>query len=90
MANRLGNVPRFVEVALRQVAARQRDNSFRDKLGRYVARHADDADRRRKTMTALTAKTARVAHADIKTGTEYRPLLERADPWWKDPSLQVQ
>jgi hypothetical protein len=31
-----------------QVAARQRDNSFRDKLGRYTAGHADDADRRRR------------------------------------------
>lgn len=39
-----------------QVAARQRDDSFRDKLGRYVAGHADDADRRRKAMTALTAR----------------------------------
>ncbi|MBB3880149.1 IS110 family transposase [Sphingomonas sp. ABOLG] len=72
-----------------QVAARQRDNSFRDKLGRYVAGHADDADRRRKAMTALTAKMARVAHAVIKTGTEYRPFLERSDARWKDPSLQV-
>jgi transposase len=72
-----------------QVAARQRDNSFRDKLGRYVAGHADDADRRRKAMTALTAKMARVAHAVIKTGTEYRPFLERPDARWKDPSLQV-
>lgn len=72
-----------------QVAARQRDNSFRDKLGRYVAGHADDADRRRKAMTALTAKMARVAHAVVKTGTEYRPFLERSDARWKDPSLQV-
>ena len=72
-----------------QVAARQRDNSFRDKLGRYTAGHADDADRRRKAMTALTAKMARVAHAVIKTGTEYRPFLERSDARWKDPSLQV-
>lgn len=39
-----------------QVAARQRDNSFRDKLGQYTAGHADDVDRRRKAMTALTAK----------------------------------
>lgn len=60
-----------------QVAARQRDNSFRDKLGRYTAGYADDADRRRKAMTALTAKMARVAHAVIKTGTEYRPFIER-------------
>lgn len=72
-----------------QVAARQRDNSFRDKLGRYTAGHADDPDRRRKAMTALTAKMARVAHAVIKTGTEYRPFLERSDARWKDPSLQV-
>ncbi len=72
-----------------QVAARQRDNSFRDKLGRYLAGHVDDADRRRKAMTALTAKMARVAHAVIKTGTEYRPFLERPDARWKDPSLRV-
>ena len=71
-----------------QVAIRQPNNSFRDKLGRYVAGHADDPDRRRKAMTALTAKMARVAHAVIKTGTEYRPFLERSDTRWKDPSLR--
>jgi hypothetical protein len=38
-------------------------------------------------MTALTAKMARVVHAVIKTGTEYRPFVERADTRWKDPSL---
>jgi transposase len=70
-----------------QVAIRQRDNSFRDKLGRYVAAHGNDPDRRRKAMTALTAKMARVAHAVIKTGAEYRPFVERADTRWKDPSL---
>lgn len=68
-----------------QVAIRQRDNSFRDKLGRYVAGHGNDPDRRRKAMTALTAKIARVTHAVIKTGTEYRPFVERADTRWKDP-----
>jgi transposase len=72
-----------------QVAARQRDNSFRDKLGQYVAGHADDPDLRRKAMTALTAKMARVAHAVIKTGTEYRPFLERSDARWNAPSLHV-
>lgn len=56
-----------------QVAIRQRDNSFRDKLDRYVAGHPNDPDRRRKAMIALTAKMARVAHVVIKTGTEYRP-----------------
>ena len=47
------------------------------------------SDRRHKAMTALTAKMARVAHAVVKTGTEYRPFLERSDARWKDPSLQV-
>ena len=72
-----------------QVASRQRDNSFRDKLGRYMAGSANDPDRRRKAMTALTAKMARVAHAVIKTQTEYRPFVERPETRWKDPSLQV-
>jgi transposase len=68
-----------------QIAARQRDNSFPDKLGRYVAGHADDAYRRRKAMTALTAKMARVAHAVVKTGTECRPFLERSDAGGRTP-----
>ena len=38
---------------------------------------------------AFTAKMARVAHAVVKTGTEYRPFLERSDARWKDPSLHV-
>lgn len=63
-----------------QVAARQRDNSFRDKLGRYTARDRHDADLRRKAVTALTAKMARVVHAVIKGGTEYRPFFERPVP----------
>ena len=71
------------------MAARQRDNSFRDKLGRYMAGQADNADRRRKAMTALTAKMARVAHAVIKTQSEYRPVMERPGTRWKDLSLQV-
>lgn len=73
-----------------QVAIRQRDNSFRDKLGRYVAGYGNDPDRRRKAMIALTAKMARVAHAVIKTGAEYRPFVERADTRWKDPSLSCR
>lgn len=41
-------------------------------------------------MTALTAEMARVAHAVVKTGTEYyRQFLKRSDAKWKDPSLQV-
>jgi transposase len=63
-----------------QVAMRQRDNSFRDKLGRYTERDRHDADLRRKAMTALTAKMARVVHAVIKGGAEYRPFFERPVP----------
>jgi hypothetical protein len=62
------------------LAARQRDNSFRDKLGRYTERDRHDADLRRKAMTALTAKMARVVHAVIKGGAEYRPFFERPVP----------
>ena len=68
---------------------RQRDNSFRDKLGRYTAGHADDADRRRKAMTALTAKMARVVHAVVKTGPSTGRSSKRPAARWKDPSLQV-
>jgi hypothetical protein len=55
-------------------------NSFRDKLGRYTARDRHDADLRRKAVTALTAKMARVVHAVIKGGAEYRPFFERPVP----------
>jgi hypothetical protein len=63
-----------------QVAMRQRDNGFRDKLGRYTKRDRHNADLRRKAVTALTAKMARVVHAVIKGGVEYRPFFERPVP----------
>jgi NADH:ubiquinone oxidoreductase subunit len=72
-----------------QIAARQRDTSFRDKLGRYVARHADDADRRRKAMTALTTGWRAWLHAVVKTITDDRPLFQRLDARLKAPSVQV-
>jgi hypothetical protein len=59
-----------------QVAIRQRENSFRDKFERYVAGNRQDADLRRKAFTAITAKMARVAHALIKAGADYRPFVE--------------
>ena len=59
-----------------QVAIRQRENSFRDKFERYVARDRHNADLRRKALTAITAKMARVVHAVIKTGVDYRPFVE--------------
>jgi transposase len=63
-----------------QVAIRQRDNSFRDKYERYIARDRDNPDLRRKALTAITAKMARVVHAVIKSGSDYRPFIEGAVP----------
>jgi len=63
-----------------QVAIRQRDNSFRSKFERYIAKDRDNADLRRKALTAVTAKMARTAHAVIKNGTDYRPFVEGPVP----------
>lgn len=63
-----------------QIAIRQRENSFRDKFERYIAKDRDNADLRRKALTAVTAKMARVVHAVIKNGTDYRPFFEAVGP----------
>ncbi len=63
-----------------QVAIRQRDNSFRAKYERYIARDRDNADLKRKALTAITAKMARTAHAIIKSGSNYRPFFEAPMP----------
>jgi hypothetical protein len=63
-----------------QVAIRQRNNSFRDKYERYVARDRDNPDLKRKALTAITAKMARVVHAVIKSGSDYRPFIEAPVP----------
>jgi transposase len=68
-----------------QVAIRQRENSFRDKFERYVARDRHNADLRRKAQTAITAKMARVVHAVIKTGADYRPFVEGPVPGGRTP-----
>jgi hypothetical protein len=59
-----------------QVAARQRENGFRDKYERYIAKDRANLDLKRKALTAVTAKMARVVHAVIKSGTDYRPFFE--------------
>lgn len=51
----------------------QHDNSFRDKIERYIARDRNNADLRRKALSAITAKMARVVLSVIKTGADYRP-----------------
>jgi transposase len=63
-----------------QVAIRQRDNGFRSKYERYIARDRDNADLKRKALTAITAKMARTAHAVIKSGSDYRPFVEGPMP----------
>jgi transposase len=63
-----------------QVAIRQCDNSFRSKYERYVAKDRDNADLKRKALTAITAKMARTAHAIIKSGSDYRPFVEGPMP----------
>ena len=62
------------------VAIRQKENNFRDKYTRYIARDPDNPDLRRKALTAVTAKMARTAHAIIKSGKAYRPFYEGAVP----------
>ena len=68
-----------------QVAIRQRENSFRAKFERYVAKDRHDADLRRKAFTAITAKMARVVHAIIKSGADYRSFVEGPVPGGRTP-----
>ncbi len=63
-----------------QVAVRQRENSFRDKYTRYIAKDPDNADLKRKALSAVTAKMARTVHAVIKSGKAYRPFYEGPVP----------
>lgn len=71
-----------------QVAIRQRENSFRDKFDRYVAKDRHDPDLRRKAFTAITAKMARVVHALIRAGADYRSFVEGPVPGGGTPLEQ--
>ena len=63
-----------------QGAIRMRENTFRQKYDRYMKGDPLNADRKRKAISAVAAKMARVAHGLIKTGTDYRPFFEAAVP----------
>lgn len=63
-----------------QVAIRQRENSFQARYSRYIAKDPDNKHLRRKAVTAVAAKMARVAHAIVCSGTDYRPFYERPVP----------
>jgi len=68
----------FWMAALR--ATHMRENAFRDKYERYLADDPSDADRKRKALTAVAAKMARVAYAVIKTGSDYQRFFELRVP----------
>jgi transposase len=68
----------FWMAALR--AVHTRENAFRDKYERYLSATPLDADRKRKALTAVAAKMARVAYAVIKTGTDYQRYFEQRVP----------
>ena len=62
------------------VAVRMRENSFRDKYQRYIKSDPTDPDLKRKALTAVMAKMARVAYAIVKIGVPYRAYFEAAVP----------
>jgi transposase len=68
-----------------QVATRLRENSFRDKFERHVAGDRHNADPRRKALTAIAAKMARVVHAVVKRGDDHRPFVEGPVPGGRTP-----
>ena len=57
-------------------ATRQRENAFRDKYTRYIQKDPDNKDLCRKARTAVAAKMARVAHALVKTDSDYQGFYE--------------
>jgi transposase len=61
-------------------AIRQRENSFRYKYERYIAKDPANADLKRKAYSAIAAKMARVAHSLIKRGDDYRGYHETGLP----------
>ena len=55
-----------------QRAVRMNENSFRDKYERYTKQDPGNPDVRRKALTAVAAKMARVAYAVVKRNQPYR------------------
>ena len=62
------------------VAIHQRENAFRDKYERYMSANPFDGDRKRKALTAVSAKMARVAYAVVKHGLDYQCFFEHRLP----------
>ncbi len=53
---------------------------FRVKYRRYLSANPLDADRKRKALTAIAAKMARVAYGIVKNGSEYQPFFQQRLP----------
>ena len=62
------------------VAVRMRENAFKDKYDRYIKCDPGNAGLRRKALTAVCAKMARVAHGIIKTNRPYQRFFEQSLP----------
>lgn len=62
------------------IAVRMRENSFRQKYERYLKADPLDADRKRKALTAVAAKMARVAYSLVKHQSAYRCYFETGLP----------
>lgn len=62
------------------VAIRARENSFREKYDRYVSSNPKNPDLKRKALTAVAAKMARVAYGIIKKNQPYRRFFEQSLP----------
>lgn len=57
-------------------AIRTRENSFREKYRRYIKKDPDNKDLCRKGRTAVAVKMARVAHALVKSDSDYTGFYE--------------
>lgn len=71
------------------VAARMTENSFRDKYERYIAGNNGDADQRRKALTAVAAKMARVAYELLRNRTQCLGYFEHALPGGSPPLMRA-
>jgi hypothetical protein len=88
---RFGHHRQFLKFCGLDLSTQQSGTSRgRTKLSKYGnARDRHNADLRRKALTAITAKTARVVHAVIKSGADYRPFVEGPVPGGEPLSADV-
>ncbi len=71
------------------MAIRLRENSFKDKYDRYIKADPGNADLRRKALTTVAAKMARVAYGMIKANHPYRRFAEQSLPSGMIPLIRA-